>query len=61
MNVKVNKIIKSCDNCKYRFNNVPHTCDECDSLDNPDYYMWEFDPNYKNNKENPLCPTYNKN
>jgi hypothetical protein len=43
MKVKPIKIEKSCENC---VNNVeeypPHTCDECDSLDNPNYYMWEY-------------------
>lgn len=48
MKVKPIKITKSCKNCKYRYEDIPHTCDECDSLDTPDYYMWEYDVNYKN-------------
>lgn len=43
MKVKPTKIIKSCTNC---INNVedypPHTCDMCDALDTPDYYMWGY-------------------
>lgn len=42
MKVKLHKIIKSCDNCKYKDGTTPHTCDECDSLDTPDFYMWEY-------------------
>ena len=33
---------KSCKTCKHNVEYPPaHTCDECDSLANPDYYMWE--------------------
>lgn len=32
---------KSCKTCKHNVEYPPpHTCDECDSLANPDYYMW---------------------
>lgn len=48
MKVKLHKIIKSCDNCKYKDGMTPHTCDECDSLDTPDFYMWEYDSNKTN-------------
>lgn len=32
---------KSCNNCKYKDGNTPHTCDICTSLDEEEYCMWE--------------------
>lgn len=29
-----------CQTCEFCDKEVPHTCDICDSLDTPDYYMW---------------------